>query len=621
MSGNIFPFTDFHFLRPLWLLAIPVLLFLGITFWQRMLARSVWRRVCDAQLLSHLLDTNTGTRTSMPLALLCAGLCIASIALAGPSFRTAEMPVFKSQQSHVIVLDLSRSMAVPDLKPSRLARAQFKAADLLQLARAGQVGLIAFAGDAFMVAPLTQDADTLLNLLPALDVDSMPVQGSAPELGLKLAQNLLMQAGAKTGHVFLLTDGAEDLQPLNESARALNHAGYQTSVLAIGTASGAPIPLPNGGFVKDEQGAIVIPTVDFEGLAKVAADGGGYYTAITNDGKDVAEMFAAANSLGVERSFTPEQRLSSRWRDEGPWLTLLLLPLAAFAFRRGWLVTITAVAIGIGTPQPAQALDWEALFLRPDQRAARALAQARDTLREDARALTQTQQDALAKTLQRAIDLAGDANTKASALYYAKRFEEAEQLFAQGDDARASYNRATALAKAGRFKDAISAYDLVLTLNPQHEDAMFNKAIVAKLLVETEKNSENVSAGDAGSSETPSKSSSTPQDQNPNTGGANSSQGQTGKQEATTEGDGASSDSGAASTSYNKEQVERENDAGDKPSNNAKQRSNDEQSESGQALEQWLRRIPDDPGGLLRRKFAKEHQRRADEREQSETPW
>ncbi|MDQ2696524.1 MAG: VWA domain-containing protein, partial [Pseudomonadota bacterium] len=223
--------ADFHFLRPLWLLA---LLPLPLVLWQlrRAAGAGAWRKVCDPHLLAQLLSDSQGGGRKIPLALLGIGWLLAVLALAGPVWSQYPLPVMQSRDALVIVLDLSRSMLAADLKPSRLVQARFKAADALERRREGQTGLVAFAGDAFAVAPLTTDSATLTALLPVLSPDIMPVQGSRADLGLEKAGELL----DGIGDVLLITDSA-DAAAL-AAARALRERGVTVSVLGVGTPAG-----------------------------------------------------------------------------------------------------------------------------------------------------------------------------------------------------------------------------------------------------------------------------------------------------------------------------------------------------------------------------------------------
>ncbi|MGB7932705.1 MAG: VWA domain-containing protein [Gammaproteobacteria bacterium] len=457
----------FHFQQPLWFLALLPLVLLTWQLRGHASTDSAWRRVCDANLLPYLLVNPQRGDSRLPLWLLVAGWLIAVIALADPVWEKMPQPVFRTEAARVVVLDLSRSMSSPDLKPSRLERARYKVEDVLRRSEEGQVGLVAFAGDAFVVSPLTQDARTITELLKALEPGLMPVQGSRVDRGLRKAGELLRQAGAGRGEILLVTDGYEGSRAI-DAARDLRRQGYAVSVLGVGTAEGAPLSDGAGGFVQDEQGTVVVPRLDEASLRALADAGGGRYTTITGNGSDLnALLTPLVPQLNTQVEQTGLE--TDAWRSRGPWLVLLLLPLAALAFRRGWLLGVILVVAATATPpQPAMASTWDDLWTRRDQQAAQALA---------------------AGDHARAAELATDPRQQGTAQYRAGHYEEALEDFnrASGSGPDAAYNQGNALARLGRYQEAIAAYDQALAAQPNMEDAQHNKAAVEALLRQQEK--------------------------------------------------------------------------------------------------------------------------------------
>ena len=216
-----------------------------------------------------------------------AGLAItiAILALAGPSWVKLPDASFTARDARVIVLDLSSSMLAQDLKPDRLTQARYRLADLLNNTTEGQTGMVAFAGDAFVVSPLTSDTNTIANLLPALRPDIIPVMGSRADRALELAATLLERAGIGSGEVLLVTDSADDRAA--STARKLREEGILVSVLAVGTPEGAPIP-SGGGFLSDSAGNVVIARVDVSALQTVASVGGGHFSTLSTAAGDLA---------------------------------------------------------------------------------------------------------------------------------------------------------------------------------------------------------------------------------------------------------------------------------------------------------------------------------------------
>ena len=586
---------EFHFLRPAWLLALLPGLALVWVYTRRLRSGERWREVCDAALLPHLLARRDGHTLSLPPLLMGAGLVLAVLALAGPAWQSRDAPVHRIKQARVVVLDLSRSMDAQDLPPSRLAQARIAAAEIFALSEEGQAGLVVYAGDAFLASPLTDDSATLSALLPALSTDLMPVRGSRADLGLRRAGDLLAQAGHRRGEIILIADSAEDFRAA-EAAAELAREGFSVSVLAAGTAEGAPLPLPGGGFLKDDAGRIVVPRLGNRELREVARAGGGRFAALSGDRRGLAQLLESGGGWPPE---TEESEHEARhWREEGPWLVLALLPIAALAFRRGWLLALGGALLV--PAEPAAALQWQDLWARPDQQAAAAL----------------DRNDPVA-----ALERADDTRWRAPALYRNREFRAAAEAWSRLEGRRAHYNRGNALARAGLLGEALAAYDAALALAPDFEDAVFNRRLVEELLRERRAGGARGEPGGAGGTQTPEEAGTAsfrPDEQAP--AGADPR----GEPHAPDSPAGENDERGAAPGSAG---AEREPGApeGTGPSGNAEAGGDGRQGapsaastarpqalsdEQRQALEQWLRRIPDDPGGLLRRKFALDYQRR-----------
>ena len=186
----------FHFLQPDWFyMLIPLA---GILFFLMKPGRSAsnpWLKVIDKDLMPWLRVKSSGRNSRYFVWLLALGWIISVIALANPVWEKLPQPVFQTDQARVIVLDLSLSMNTTDLKPARIERARFKISDILAQQQEGVIGLVVFAGDAFVVSPLTRDGETIAAQLQALKPGIMPVQGSRADLGLLKAGELLKQAG------------------------------------------------------------------------------------------------------------------------------------------------------------------------------------------------------------------------------------------------------------------------------------------------------------------------------------------------------------------------------------------------------------------------------------------
>ncbi len=561
-----------HFIRPYWLLALPVAVLLPL-LWRRLRrAAGDWARVCDPHLLRWLsVGEGAGQAAGRGAWLAALAWLLAAMALAGPSLQKLPDSSFASRNARVLVLDLSASMLAQDLKPNRLTQVRYRLSDMLGKKQEGQMGLVAYAGDAFVVSPLTSDTNTIRNMLPALQPDVMPAAGSRPDRALELAAKLLQRAGHASGEILLIADSGS--QAAADVAASLADAHIITSVLAVGTAGGAPVPSGNG-FLSDSQGNVVIAKLQREALKAIARAGAGQYTELATAG-------AARSPWAVKRGTEFARKkddLGERWKDSGPWLLLLILPLAALGFRRGLLFLLPLwILPGLLVSGNARAGLWDDLWLTRDQQAEAALAQDRAA-------------DAAA--------LAADPAIAGEAAYRAGEYKRAGRLWSQLADADADYNRGNALARAGNYKAAIAAYDAALDKRPGMKDAAFNRDLVKKLQQQKEQRQKEQQQRDR---------------QKKNGQNQQNQQGRDGDKQS-----GEQSRQGNDKQDADKQQKKggqqdetgKEGKDGKQPSSDVSDREKNWSEEDKQAMEQWLRRIPDDPGGLLRRKFRYEYERR-----------
>lgn len=322
-----------HFLRPWWLTALIPCVYLVWSIMQTRGSTTAWQRACDPHLLPHLLTKPQQAQRGLPIVILSLAWMLTVLALGGPTWSRTPTAVYRSVVSRVIVLDVSPAMLARDLKPSRMERAKFKVRDLLSAMDDGQVGMVAFSQRGFVVSPLTQDAATIAAMIPELNPGMMPVGGYNIANSLQKALQLLQQAGAHSGQIILITANTPTKHDV-DVARQLRKQGYQLNVLGIGTTQGAPIPSEQG-FLQNQQGSIVTSRLNPSALENLATLGGGSYRTFTNTDTDVKSLLQTSLSLSQHAEKT--QRKLSSWRDQGRWLVLVCLPLAAFGFRRGWL--------------------------------------------------------------------------------------------------------------------------------------------------------------------------------------------------------------------------------------------------------------------------------------------
>ncbi|WP_158968247.1 VWA domain-containing protein [Paraglaciecola sp. L3A3] len=619
MIENMSFLSDFHFIRPHWLWAIfPLLIIVGlIRHIQKQ--QSGWQSVLASHLYQHLVTTDGVKETRPPLMLLAFGWLLASLALAGPTWERLPQPVYQMNTGKVVLIDMSMSMRATDVKPDRLSRAKYKAIDLVSAITEGETGLVAYAGDAFTISPLSSDAQNLTTLIPSLTPEIMPIAGSDPALGIQAAIDLLTNAGYQQGEIFWITDGISN-QQMKEVSQILNKSTFRLSVLAVGTEEGAPIKLTNGELLKDSRGSIVIPKLTTSNLKSLAGSGGGRYAQMQANDDDI--NYLIDQTLVEQDSDLNEQQekenFGDKWQELGPYLLLLLLPFAAYAFRRGIItVFVAACLLPIYTPN-AQADWWQDMWQTADQQAMQAYNNSE---------------------FEQAAGQFNDPLWQGNALYKNQDYQGAIDAYSKVDSPQASYNTGNALAQLGELDKAIAAYEKVLKQEPNHLDAQANKALVEQLKQQQEQQQQDQSDGEQGDQEQNDQQQDGQQNEQNQDGEQQDSnsedqQNQDGQQGEQQEQDGTEQEqSDSANEQQNADQTqteeeekeqqtaaqqaqqgEQENDSEQQTQAAQEQELTDEQKEQMQRMQTLLNRVPDDPAFLLKRKMQIESQQRKRER-------
>ncbi|CAA9890406.1 von Willebrand factor type A [Candidatus Methylobacter favarea] len=602
--------AGFHFIRPYWLLAVIPYMVILLLMLRHKLNQGNWAAVCDAALLPFILQEKPVRQSRWQLTSGAFAALLAIIALAGPTWERLPLPVFRNDSALVIALDLSRSMDAKDIKPSRLTRARYKIADILKRRKDGQTALLVYAGDAFTVTPLTNDTETIESQLSALNTDIMPNQGSNTSAALQKAVELFKQAGLQKGWIMLVTDGVDPDQTL-ATVKSLN--SYRLSILGIGTPEGAPIALPAGGFLKDEQGNIVIPRLNSNELMKLAQAGNGSYQSITANDVDIETLLSGLDEPTLQQGKEQKTLFLDQWEDKGPWLLLLVLPLAALTFRKGLLGF--ALLLLLPLPENSYAFDWQDLWQTKDQ---------------------QAQQAYKNKHYDQAAQLFENPDWKAASYYRAGEYDKAIENLRNNKTATGFYNQGNALAQAGKLEDAIKAYEKALTINPDDEDAKYNKAIVEKELKKQQQNQQKDDKQQQ-SKENPGKDqnfgqkekqddkSAQPDKEDQKKSAKESEQQQSDKQPSSEnrQQPGTSEEKKEEGEKTRQAEPQQQDKEQDKPDQQAGQISSEVQpkDETEQANEQWLKRIPDDPAGLLKRKFKYQYGQREHQSNGNSSAW
>lgn len=578
-----------HWQRPLWLLLIPLLGVLLWKLWHREKRSGRWQALLPTAFQAALLTAGSGRNSRLPWLALGLAWLLAVLALLGPTWQRIEQHNPKPADPLVVLLELTPEMLASDASPNRLAQAKRKLLDLLEQRQDAQTAIIVYAGSAHTVVPLSDDLSTSRNLLDALNPGIMPEPGKRADLAVLKALQLLEQGAQGNGRLVLLTSTLSEIERQG-IAQALGRRGERLHILGIGSTQGAPIIQEDGSFLKDAQGAILLPRLDSFGFKRFASELGGRYQGLTLDEQDLRNLGLLDAPQQVRRD--GELTRLQAWADQSHWLLLPLLLLAACAARRGWLLCLPLLLLGL--PQNSYAFSFEDLWLRADQQGQR---------------LLDAQQPA------EAAQRFNDPRWQGLALYQAGDYAAAAERFANGDTASDHYNRGNALARSNELEAAIDAYAQALELQPDLAQAQKNKALVESVLQQKQQQQDQ--------SDDPQESSDAqnPPSEPPQTGQPEQNAQQQTEQTPASQGESQEepaepSQQPAPPSPDDGTKKPPASPAEDDGDNSEEQIANAEPTLDGerrQALEQWLRQIPDDPGELLRRKFRLEQQQRQEQ--------
>ena len=607
-------FTDFHFIRPLWLLGlIPAALCFGILKKINQQTGN-WEKVINPALLPYLMQNGSDKNNYTQFFLRGLALCwlLFCLSLAGPSWNQLPQPVHKEDSALVVVFDLSPSMLAEDIAPSRLVRARYKMIDILKARKQGHSALVVYGGEAFAVSPLTEDSNTIVSLAPTLNPTLLPSYGSNTEDAIATALELVTNGGYQQADLLLITDGV-DRSAFRDISSQLSEASVRLHILGVGTSQGAPIPLGNGGFVKDQNDSIILPRLDPSSLKQLANLGNGRYFSISNNDTDVLAIIAA-----MEQEFPNTSEINDRsfdiWQDRGFWLIFLLLPLLLASFRKG-AVYVLILAPSLLTTAPTEASVWQDLWYTADQQGQNALENG----------------DA-----EKAQSLFKNPQWQASAAYNNADYDSAAELFKQGDSADDYYNLGNSLAHMGELDKAIAAYDQALQLQPDMQDAIANKKLIEQLRQqqqqqqqqqqdqngESQDQSQDSQSQDSQSQDSQSQDAesqdSQSQDAESQQSESKESEQQQSKQQSKQQE--AEQENESEAVQQDSEQQQDQESAEQQLSEMQKSEQEKLEEQQQQELQQWLRRVPDDPGGLLRQKFRYQSQQRASEQRSPPPP-
>ncbi len=443
-----FDWEMFRFLRPnaLWLFvalaAAGIILLLGNR------ERSKWKQIIAPALRPFMFSRGSRSAIVWPLTLMIVGMSCMILALAGPAWKKRDIPGEKIPAVVMIALDLSKSMLATDIQPTRLDRAKLKIVDFLDANPRARAGLLAFAGTPHPVLPFTRDYKLVKHHAVSLQNWEMPVQGTDFVLMTNLVDTMMSRVQAPST-ILLLTDAIDDTQAA-VLTDFINNSIHRLEILLFSTPGGAPVPGVPGVISKSSPSA----------LSNLRQNEKINITGITLDKSDVESI---AKRIRDKLVFEKDKKTDAKEWDDAGWLLLIpTLIIAAFWFRKGWVVQwclvpmlmCTLVSCGVVGKHP----DW---WYTPDYQGK----------------LWEQKGD-----YAEAADAYQDNMHKAAAYFKAGDYRSAAELFGADTTAAGQYNYGLSLAKLGDYDEAMTAFREAASLDESLKDRVQKSIDAAKLM-------------------------------------------------------------------------------------------------------------------------------------------
>ena len=449
---------DFHFLRPqlLWLL-IPVLILMVIGLFG--LRESIkWKAVIAPHLRPFMIQKGSDQIKKWMHIGLFLVLSMAVLGSAGPTWRQIELPEKVLETPFVILLDLSQSMMATDIQPSRLERAKFKISDLLESKPGANVALIAYAGSAHTVVPLTKDYNIIKSHVKSLSPDIMPIPGSDLQAALELCKTIISRTTAP-GTTLIVSDDFND-DSFNLIQEFAMDPKNKVVIMPVNTIKGSSIPSRKSNTqLRDAAGVIVNSSLNTNVINKLESIESISISALTLDKSDM-QLLAKNISKNLQFKEAVEEK-ENNWKDEGLWLVIPLALFLLFWFRKGWvLYSFLILATFSSCKKEAKFKD---LWLSKDY-------QGQQAYDKDA--------------YQEAAELYSDPLHEGVAWYKSGDYEKAIEAFEKDSTAIGAYNLGLSYYKNGDYEAAELAFGKATELDPEFENAVKNKALMNQLITE-----------------------------------------------------------------------------------------------------------------------------------------
>jgi Ca-activated chloride channel family protein len=499
--------SDMQFQYPggfLWIIALAILFVLFILR-ERTIARYL-DRVADQSLLETLLPNQqrlNHRRRARDILILLSGFAFL-IALARPQWGFTWQESVKRGVDIVVAVDVSHSMLAEDIKPSRLVRAQREVMDLLDQLKGDRVGLVSFAGTAYLESPLTLDYSAFRGFLQSLSPELIPIQGTNIEAAIRISIEALKQRNKglvstnRSNVIVLITDGENFEGDIESAGKIASDEHIKIYIIGVGTANGAPIP-GRSGYRRDDSGELVLTKLHESSLRKLAkATGGTYVSSITSD-QDTFSIYEE----GIRKSFEGSEldyMKAKTWNEYfqiplgiailllllGPWGNIWKIAvgyLRSSETKTAVLLLLLASNL-VASPKIAQADELSDDFKRRFNSGSTALG----------RGDFQTALEQFSKLRQDYPDNLQVLNAEAISHYRLQEFEQAENILKEGlklggdkqQMAEILYNLGNTAVQRGKYQEAVSHYESSLNLQADEEETIQNLEYAKKLIEKQE---------------------------------------------------------------------------------------------------------------------------------------